>query len=86
MGATMAAGDAERGPTERLVDADRFLEFADGLRIVRDRIAAAEIDEQRRQSWQRRLIGVSDAAQQDLAIARDKLERLIAEVDRYLAP
>ncbi|MGH3440640.1 MAG: hypothetical protein ACRDUY_01055 [Nitriliruptorales bacterium] len=80
----MATDEVGRTPGERLVDATRFLEFADRLRIVRGRIADSEVDDQRRQSWQRRLIAVSDAAQQDLAVALDKLERLVAELDRYL--
>lgn len=80
----MRVGDLERGPNAGLVDAERFLEFADFLRVVRDRIAASGIEEERRQNWQRRLIGASDAAKQDLALARDKLERLVAEIDRHL--
>lgn len=80
----MATGEVGRSPGERLVDADAFLEFTDRLRVVRDRIADSEVDDHRRQSWQRRLIAVSDAARQDLAAALDKLERLVAEVDRHL--
>jgi hypothetical protein len=67
-----------------MLDADRFLTFAERLHAARERIEAASIGDRRRAQWQRLLIAVSAAAQQDLEGAERQLTRLEAELDRRL--
>ena len=69
---------------EGLVDADALLRVTELLTGLRDRVEAADVSDERRLRWQRRLAAVADGAQADLERAEAQLRRFTGELDRVL--
>lgn len=67
----------------QLVDAERFLEFTQRLKDLRDRVEAADVPPSRRTVWHERLIAIADEAHGDLESASAHIERFEAELDRH---
>lgn len=65
-----------------LVDGDRLLGLTARLRRLHERIADADLVDRDREMLTARLVGVSEAAKDDLDAAERDLGRLESELDR----
>ncbi|MDP9022538.1 MAG: hypothetical protein M3N57_07550 [Actinomycetota bacterium] len=74
--------DSRAGDDASLLDADRVLALTRRLRDVHARLDDVRLSRDAKGRWQRRLIAISQSAQDDLADAEQQLERLVAELDR----
>jgi len=69
---------------EGLVDAAALLRVTELLTRLRDRVEGADVSDERRLRWQRRLRAIADGAQADLDLAAVQLRRFAGELDRVL--
>lgn len=69
---------------EPLVDASALLALTGELREVQQRVERAKVSDEQRSRWQRRLLGIATAAQEDLTRASQALHRFEHELDRQL--
>lgn len=73
-------GDHQRG----VLDADDVLALTRRLHEIHRRVDTAGDHNGRMGRWRQRLVAISEAAKADIALARDQLDALEAEVERVL--
>lgn len=64
------------------IDAVAFVTLSEGLRHAFTRVGSADLTDDQRGRWQRRLLSITNAAQRDLPRAQAQLDRYDADWTR----